>query len=101
MPIPLIPIILAAAAALAITVVAILYYDDIINWFHARNDLKTSDANNIAFTIKERLSTGNYKVVQGIFNKKSNKMVDGQQVEAESLSGDISRHRAGELVVYE
>jgi hypothetical protein len=41
------------------------------------NDIKAADKDNIAFTIKQRLENGDYKVVQGIFNKRTEDLMDG------------------------
>ena len=102
MPLPLIALILAAAAALAVIVLAIIYYDDIIAWFKARNDIKLADKENIAFTIKEKLASGDFKVVQGIFNKRSESIVDGQAMQTKELDAEFDAvHESNDLVLYE
>lgn len=55
MPLPLITIILVAVATFTV---------------------EEADKENIAFTIKQKLQDGDYKVVQGIFNKRDT-LVDG------------------------
>jgi hypothetical protein len=102
MPLPLIAIILGAVAALAVVVLAIIYYDDIVKWFRARNDIKVADKDNIAFTIKQRLENGDYKVVQGIFNKRTDDLVEGHAMQSEKLDEELERqHESNELVIYE
>ncbi len=104
MPIPLILLILGAIAAITITVVvvAILYWNDIKNWFQSRNYLKQSDKDNIAFTIQEKLSSGNYKTVQGIFNQRTNDIKDGRVIESKDIdSGVRNAHRNDQVVIYE
>jgi hypothetical protein len=102
MPIPLIALILAGAAALAVVVLAIVYYDDIIAWFRARNDIKVRDKNNVAFTIKQKMDNGEYKLVQGIFNKRTEQVVDGQVVQTKMVDERLADvHGQNELVLYE
>ena len=102
MPLPLIPIIIAAAAALAVVVVTIVYWDDIVKWFRSRNNIKEADRANVAFTIKERLATGEFKLVQGIFNTRTERVVDGHVMQAKQLEARLEReHQGGDLVIYE
>ena len=102
MPLPLIAVILAVAGTLAVVVVAILYYEEIIKWFRSRNDIKEADKANIAFTIKQRLNSGDYKIVQGIFNKRNETILDGHVIQAKELDKDLAdAHEGKELVLYE
>jgi hypothetical protein len=102
MPLPLIAIILGAAAALTVVVLAIVYYEEILGWFRKRNDLKVSDRANIAFTIKQKLRKGEFKVVQGIFNTRTAEVVDGQVLRTRELDEELAEvHRVQELVIYE
>ena len=64
-----------AAAAIFVTVFfAVISYPAIMEWFHNPNieALATSSADEVAYTLKERLSTGAYEVVQGVFNQRTN-----------------------------
>ncbi len=101
MPLPLLAILLTACAtaALAVVVFVVLKWDEIIDWFTSRNAIKAKDADNIAFTLKERLASGKYKVVQGIFNKRSEEVVDGRQIKAETLDRKTAAAHEGEDVV--
>jgi hypothetical protein len=103
MPLPLLAILLAACAtaALAVVVFIVLKWDEIIDWFTSRNAIKTKDADNIAFTLKERLASGKYKVVQGIFNKRTDVLVEGRNIEAETLDRKAAAaHKGEDVVVY-
>ncbi|HYO71811.1 MAG TPA: hypothetical protein VEU33_37615 [Archangium sp.] len=98
----LIGLILAAAAALAVVILAIVYFDDIVKWFRSRNDIKTADKDNIAFTIKQKMSSGNYRVVQGIFNKETDQLVDGQVMQTNKVDDKLNEvHGNEELVIYD
>lgn len=96
--------IIAAVSALtvAVAMVVLLKWDDIIKWFEQRSRIKEADKDNIAFTLKERLKSGNYKVVQGIFNKRTDSVVDGKIVEAQQLEKKLAQtHQGQDVVLYE
>ena len=103
MPFPLLIPILAAvgAVALAAVVVAIVMWKDILSWFQSRNALQTSDKDHVAFTLKEKLEAGKFKVIQGIFNQRTNTLVDGQALQSKKLDTELElAHRGEELVLY-
>jgi len=102
MPLPFIlgPI-LAWAAVAAVVVLVVLNWNDILAWFNSRNDLQQSDKNHVAFTLQERLKNGNYKTIQGIFNKMTSQVVEGQVLQHEKMDGDLAKaHENQPLVVY-
>jgi hypothetical protein len=98
-------LILAALASfpfVALIVVLILKWKDIIQWFRNRHQLKESDKANIAFTLNERLASGKYKVVRGIFNKRTSEILDAEQHQANELDEKLAEaHRDEDLVLYE
>jgi len=104
MPVPLIAIIVAAIAAAglgAAIVLALLNWDRIIDWFTGREALVLSDKENIAFTLQEKLANGEYHTVQGVFNKGSSKILDGETYDSENIDEKLAEvHRNDELVVY-
>lgn len=88
----------AVAAAL---IMAILYYRNIIEWFQGKTMLKQSDKDNIAFSIQERLTTGNIRTVQGIFNQRHSNVLEAQAYESKTVDAEVaSLHRNNALVVY-
>jgi len=100
--IPLIVAIIAAAATLTVVVIALLNWDRIIDWFKNRRQLKQSDKDNIAITIKTLLENGKYKTVQGIFNKATNVLADGEAYVSDSIDEHLAEvHSNDELVLYE
>jgi hypothetical protein len=99
---PLIPIILLAVAGLAVVVLAVLNYERIIDWFLKRKKLKESDKENIAFTLQEKLENGNFKTIEGIFNKRDNKVLEAEVTEAKEIDEKLAKlhNKEGELVIY-
>jgi len=97
----MIAIILAAAVALTLIVLVMLNWETIVNWFRAREELKESDKDNIAFTLQEKLTNGNYSTVQGIFNKHTNTVEDGVKYKSEDIDEEVAKaHRKESLVIY-
>ena len=103
MPIPFILGALAIAALTAV-VIALLGWENIINWFqnYFSNKGKIKSPDELAFTVKQSLENGKCKVIQGIFSKKSSKIEDGVEYTAEKLDEQLQEvHANDELVVYE
>ena len=67
------------------------FFDNIVKFFRDPNRLKTlkQDSNKLAISIKEHLDNGEYHVVDCLFDKETNEVVDMEEdalgVEAESL----------------
>jgi len=93
----------AIAAGLAIlAVIAILTFQAIVSWFRARTDLKLQDKDNIAFSLQEKLKTGKYKTVHGIFNSQTEELLDYNSVESNDIDEELRDiHCGNEIVVYE
>jgi len=82
-------------------VIALLTYPMIVNWFRDRTAIKMQDKKNIAFTLQEHLSNGNVKTVQGIFNTRSNSLLDSKGYCSKEIDPELaSIHRGEELVLY-
>lgn len=97
------PISIAIAFKLIALVVAlfIITYELIIEWFQDNEELVDSDADNIAVTVKELFDTGNYALVQGVFNTRNNKVVAGRKLKSSKVDDQVaSLHREKVLVVY-
>lgn len=98
-------LILAAIAVLGIIWVAVLTYPIILEWFqepHVR-DLVEEDANELAFTLKRELSAGNVTVVQGVFNRRTDKvhLEASRNIRAAAIDEELTDlHRGKALVVY-
>lgn len=114
------PFTIAAAIAffgpLVVAVIAITIRR-IWNWFQNRGQIKTSNANAIAFTLAERIENKQYTEVTGVFGPtpKRNQIVQGfydtesgRLLEARAIASSevaehevIQQHQAGQgLVIY-
>jgi len=93
---------LAGFALGAVVVILILKFKDIVNWFRNRRKLKESDKANIAFTLQERLRNGDYKTVKGIFNKRTEEILDAEQVQSKKIDDKLAEvHQDNDLAIYE
>ena len=80
---------LAVAAIAVIVVIVILTYDEIINWFRERSQIKEADQDNIAFTLQSKLANGNYKTVQGVFNTDTSRVLEGRTINSRNVDGTV------------
>ncbi|MEM9925521.1 MAG: hypothetical protein AAF915_17515 [Cyanobacteria bacterium P01_D01_bin.50] len=93
---------IVALVSIVVETIIRLSLEFIINWFQDREKLKNSDKDNIAFTIQEKVKNKEYKTVQGIFNKRTNEVVEAQEIHSNQLDRQIQElHRDNELVIYE
>ncbi|SRR5258708_3146043 len=83
----------------AIASIVILTIDEILKWFKSYRNLALTDINIVGTTIKEAMHNGNYIIVQGVFNKRSQKMVASRKIEAKQLDSELMRRHSSERVV--
>ena len=85
-------LILAGVATFVITKVItfiILHWREIVGWFQKwLNRHENVDKDAIGFTIREAMANGNYRTVQGIFNKQTNDVEDARRINAEQLDAE-------------
>ena len=98
----LIGLILMAAVVLEVIFIVILAFLDVTAWFYDNSYIYQRDADNIAVTLQRKLAAGEYETVQGIFNKRENRMAAGRKVRSEGYDEKLAdKHRNTELVVWE
>jgi hypothetical protein len=68
---------------------AFLSWDKIVGWFANREYLTQKDRDNAKYTIREYMKNGNYSVVQGVFNKRTNEVLDSVKYEAEDICDEL------------
>lgn len=100
-PFTLLSLLWMAANALVLIYIAILYFSKILSFFKKKEHLKDSDKENIAFSLQEKLENGKYETVYGIFNKRTNEVLDGERVSSSDIDQKLEEYHAyNELVVY-
>ncbi|MDR2798838.1 MAG: hypothetical protein LBB80_10900 [Treponema sp.] len=66
-----------------------------------QQELSSQEKDAIGFTMSKAINDPNTPIVEGIFNKKENKVVGGYKISAQNVSSDIARkHRNSEVVIY-
>ncbi len=98
----LIGTLIALFVGAAVVYLAMITINSILNWFCQRTALALSDRENIAFTIKDNLANGKFVVYQGIFNRRTEQLLDGQKLVAEQVDVRVAEmHAEQPMVVYE
>ena len=84
----------------AVICMLILHWEDICAWFQSRAALKSSNADNIGFSLQEKLADGNYKTVYGIFNTCTNEVLDSEAVSSQQIDPELAElHSSSNLVL--
>jgi hypothetical protein len=79
-----------------------LYLADIVEWLKARQKLKDQNPDNIAFSLLKHHADGNIEVTAGIFNTKTEELLDGIKYTAGRIDPELANiHKDKDLVVYE
>ncbi len=87
------------AELLYIGLVILLTIEEIINWFNRVTHKVPAD---VGFSVAEALSSGNYKVVQGVFNRDTNKITEGRRMDVKELDSTLKNYHAShKVVIYE
>jgi hypothetical protein len=92
---------LGAATIVGIIHIVLLTYKKIKKWFQKKHELTDQDKNNVEATVKLAIADGNTPIVQGIFNKKTGELVDGQRYDAERLDYELeAKHKGKDIAIY-
>ena len=95
-------LILVFAAGIFFKEIVQLVFGMLVKWFRNRRALVASDRDNIAFTLQNKLKSGKYNTVQGVFNTRTNEVIDGHKMMSNEIDNTIDKyHRDEELVLYE
>ena len=95
-------LILVFAAGIFFKEIVQLVFGMLVKWFRNRRALVASDRDNIAFTLQNKLKSGKYNTVQGVFNTRTNEVIDGHKMMSNEIDNTIDKyHRDEELVLYD
>ncbi len=78
------------------------FFKNIISWFKDESRLKKikEDRNLVAVSIKDKLSNGDYSVVNCLYDKDENEIIDSQVIEAGQLDDEtINRFGSKEMII--
>lgn len=86
----------------SVLTIALLFFDQLINWFRSRSHIKASHSSNIAFSLQDKATNGQYSTVYGIYNTQTDTLYDAETVQSNNIDSNIaSLHKTSKLVVYE
>lgn len=96
----LISLLWAAAVVLELIYLIILYWHKIVDFVRNRHYLVEDDKDRVAFSLQDKLSNGDYKTVYGIFDKVTNELVDGEQIQSDDIDEELeTMHMTNELLI--
>lgn len=77
---------------------AICYWQDIVDWFRNFTYQNPIDYDNCGVLLKEQISGGNYNLIQGVFNRRTNQYLEARRIEASQLDDDTKRFMYGKEI---
>lgn len=85
----------------AIISIVVATIDYIYDWFDQYLRTRTMSAHEVGFTVETALKSGKVKIVQGIFDTRTNKVLDGRVIEAQRQDAKLSElHTESPVVIY-
>lgn len=98
------PITLAILAAVVFTAIAIVIELIVltIEWLTEQfQKLRTGNKDEVGFTIRQAIEKGEVEIIQGVFNKETNKIVAAQKIKSQQLDATLKEaHNRSQVIVY-
>lgn len=92
---------LATVAILTTIVVSILSIDNIVDWFQEKLGYRRTDSK-LAVSVLQHMQAGNYKVLQGVFDTRSQMFESQRVVEARNIDQSfVAAHNEQGLAVWD
>ncbi len=92
----------AAAAIVVFTCAVILFGPHIISWFKKHSEVINADASKVAFTLKEKMTSGDCSFVQGVFDQTTEKVIEVRRIESQQVDDELREvHAAKTLAIYQ
>jgi hypothetical protein len=89
------------AVAGAVIALVCLNWERIVSFMQEHTALKESDLDNVGFSLQERLASGDYRTVYGIFNTRDRNVLAAETVDSQRVDNRVaSLHRNNPLVVF-
>lgn len=86
----------------AATVIALITYAQVREWFEDHEHLRRQDRENVAITIKTALANGEFEVVQGVYNQRNNTFVESRTLVSGGLDEHLTRlHSRSRVVIHD
>jgi hypothetical protein len=92
---------LAIAQIAAAVYIVFLTFAEIVDWFANRRSMSGVDRNRLGFTLQDMMNNGEYRTVQGVFNKAAGTVEDARTVNSSQVDDTLAGyHQDQRLVVY-
>lgn len=89
------------AVAGAVISLICMNWDRIVSYMTGNSALKESDIDNLGFSLQEKMDSGNYKTVYGIFNLRNHKVLAAEAVSSHHVDARVAdAHHNNPLVVF-
>lgn len=80
--------------------VVLLTLTEIYDWFRVHTTLIKADKDHCAITIKQSLESGQYRVVQGVLNRRTQTLAAQRIIDANELDTELQRMHRHHQTVY-
>lgn len=89
------------AVAGAVIALVCLNWERIVSFMQEHTALKESDLDNVGFSLQERLASGDYRTVYGIFNTRDRNVLAAEAVDSRRVDSQVaSLHHQSPLVIF-
>jgi hypothetical protein len=87
-------------SGICIAVIGVFAWEHMKSWFESRRALYESDRDNIAFSFQEKFRNNTFRTVLGIYNTRTNELVDAQAFASKSVDEKVRElHAQDKLVI--
>jgi hypothetical protein len=80
------------AVAGAVIIAVCLNWERIVSFMVGHSALKESDVDNVGFSLQEKVSSGDYRTVYGIFNTRKGEVLAAEAVESQRVDTQVAAH---------
>jgi hypothetical protein len=101
-PLTIIAIASLFAATAELLYVLYLILDDLLNWFRDTSKVRVSWKDDLWFDTIDKLENGNYRVIQGIIDPRTEELVKGRVIQSKKIDKRLEdAHRGKEIVIWD
>lgn len=92
---------IGGAVAGAVIAIVCLHWERILSWFQTRLHLKLGNPNALGFSMQEKMATGSYRTVYGIFDTRTRQLMDAEAVNSDRVDTRVAEmHSGNEMVIF-
>ncbi len=89
------------AVAGAVIAIVCLNWERIVAFMTGNSALKESDVDNVGFSLQEKMASGDYRTVYGIFNTRNSRVLAAEAVNSQQVDERVAElHRRNPLALF-